>query len=205
MPVDADATSVDDTTRTLLATIRALDPDQRGQLQVALLQETVDLTKRDELTGLLNAEGFAELAGQMLARGGASPEPMQLVRIEVNQLDKIEQTYGPKVAEEVVRQVANALRETFRASDLLGRLGLDEFVALCRGSASREIFTRRADAEIAKATADLDAPVRASIGVVRATGSTPIANLLDNGLSALRRGRVEDAYRNAGLDSAIGR
>lgn len=202
--MNADARRVDDTTRTLLATIQGLDPDQRGQLQAALMQETVDLTKRDELTGLLNAEGFVELAGQMLA-SGPSPEPMQLVRIEVNQLDKIEQTYGPKVAQDVERRVADGLRVTFRSSDLLGRLGPNEFVALCRGTASREIFARRADDEIAKATADIDAPVRASVGVVRATGSTPIASLLDNGLSALRRGRVEDAYRKVGLSGVIGR
>jgi diguanylate cyclase (GGDEF)-like protein len=84
----------------------------------------------DELTGLHNRRGFISLAEQHLkltSRQGVRPT---LIFIDVDNLKYINDNFGHREGDYALQQVAGLLRECFRESDIIGRLGGDEFCVL---------------------------------------------------------------------------
>jgi two-component system, cell cycle response regulator len=84
----------------------------------------------DELTQLNNRRGFFELARQTLKIAKREHHAMALFFIDLNGLKQINDTLGHLAGDEALRTAAEILRETFRDSDILARIGGDEFVAL---------------------------------------------------------------------------
>jgi diguanylate cyclase (GGDEF)-like protein len=95
--------------------------DQREQLA------TLSLT--DSLTGLPNRRAFVTRFPQMLGlaeRGHASA----LVLLDVDRFKSINDRYGHGVGDQVLRALAQSLKELTRRADLAARLGGDEFAVL---------------------------------------------------------------------------
>jgi two-component system cell cycle response regulator len=94
------------------------------------LQKTLQtLTLIDDLTGLHNRRGFLALAEQQLRlilRKGAA----LLVYLDLDNLKSINDTHGHLVGNRALIDTGNILRACFRQSDILGRLGGDEFCVL---------------------------------------------------------------------------
>lgn len=84
----------------------------------------------DELTQLNNRRGFFELARQTLKIAKREHHAMALFFIDLNGLKVVNDTLGHLAGDEALRDAAEILRETFRDSDILARIGGDEFVAL---------------------------------------------------------------------------
>src|SRR5688500_1135440 len=84
----------------------------------------------DELTQLNNRRGFFELARQTLKIAKREHYSMGLFFIDLNGLKQINDNLGHLAGDEALRDAADMLRETFRDSDILARIGGDEFVAL---------------------------------------------------------------------------
>lgn len=93
------------------------------------------LSLTDGLTGLYNRRGFVTLSEQQLKVARHSQRGLILVYADLDRLKYINDTFGHAVGDEALVRTAEILERTFRASDILGRIGGDEFAALAiRGS-----------------------------------------------------------------------
>lgn len=99
---------------------------ERHRLFVALRR----LALIDELTGLYNRRGFAELGEQHLRLARRAGRSVALVYLDVDRFKTINDSLGHHVGDRALLRVADILRATFRRSDILARVGGDEFVVL---------------------------------------------------------------------------
>jgi len=93
-----------------------------------LEREIRDLSLRDELTKLYNRRGFyllAEQALQVARRGKAS---MSVLFIDLDNLKLINDTQGHEIGSAFLCEAAAFLKDCFRRTDVIGRIGGDEFV-----------------------------------------------------------------------------
>lgn len=104
-------------------------------------EQLQNLSLIDELTGLRNRRGFFELAQQTLKLAKREQYEMALFFMDLNGLKAINDTLGHLVGDRALRDVSSVLRETFRGSDILARIGGDEFVALAHVHSARDIET----------------------------------------------------------------
>ena len=87
-----------------------------------------DLSLRDELTKLYNRRGFYVLAEQAFNLAQRSHIQFSVVFIDLNNLKQINDTLGHDVGSAFLCEVAELLRESFRTTDVIGRIGGDEIV-----------------------------------------------------------------------------
>lgn len=78
------------------------------------------LARTDDLTGIRNARAFHEAAGAEIERARRYQHPFSVAVVDL----------GNRVGDEVVRAAAAALRGALRTTDIVARLGRDEFIAL---------------------------------------------------------------------------
>ena len=100
---------------------------------------------RDELTGLYNRRGFHTIVERQARLADRTGTPFWLLFADVDSLKVINDTYGHKEGDQAIIDAAQVLRETFRDSDLIARIGGDEFVVLAveADSAGAERMTAR--------------------------------------------------------------
>ena len=106
--------------------------------------------RQDPLTGLLNHQAFSEELEDELARAKRYDHCLTLVVLDVDRFKEINDTYGHREGDAVLRRVADVLRETTRRSDLSGRMGGDEFaIALVETDATHaRAFVSRLEAAL---------------------------------------------------------
>ena len=78
------------------------------------------LARIDDLTGVRNARAFHEAAAAEIERARRYQHPFSVAVVDL----------GNRVGDDLVRSAAAALRNALRATDLVARLGRDEFIAL---------------------------------------------------------------------------
>jgi diguanylate cyclase (GGDEF)-like protein len=93
-----------------------------------------DLVLLDELTGLHNRRGFVTLATQDLAVARRAKKPLFVAFGDLDDLKGINDNLGHAEGDTALRDVAGILRRTFRESDLIARIGGDEFAVLVRSA-----------------------------------------------------------------------
>jgi len=96
--------------------------------------EIRDLSLRDGLTGLYNLKGFTLLAEQALRMAQRSQLPVSVLFVDLDNLKRINDTFGHETGSAFLVETANLLRATFRETDVIGRVGGDEFAVVCQGS-----------------------------------------------------------------------
>ena len=84
----------------------------------------------DALTGLFNRRGFEAVAAQQLRTAEHSTKASFLFYFDMNDFKAINDTWGHAAGDEALVKMAEVLRQTFRQTDVIGRMGGDEFVAL---------------------------------------------------------------------------
>ena len=97
--------------------------------------------ERDALTGVANQDAFQRIVERALAGG-----QMQgcLILVDVDRMKEINEQYGSKTGDSVLRTIANVLQENFRCGDGIGRLEEDTFGIWVEGlSADRVSGIRR--------------------------------------------------------------
>ena len=99
---------------------------ERHRLQSALRR----MALLDPLTGLFNRLGFELLAPQQLHLAERRNLPNCLLMIDINGMKQINDRRGHAAGDRALRGVGEIL-QTFRTSDIQGRIGGDEFVVLC--------------------------------------------------------------------------
>lgn len=90
-------------------------------------QEIRDLSLRDELTGLYNLRGFNLLGEQSLRLAHRLHAPFSVLFIDVDNLKRINDTLGHAAGSELLIETAELLKTNFRETDVIARVGGDEF------------------------------------------------------------------------------
>jgi diguanylate cyclase (GGDEF)-like protein len=113
-------------------------------------EELLVLSLNDELTGLYNRRGFFTLAEQKLKAANRIKKGMLLLFADVDDLKVINDTFGHLEGDQALIDTANILKETFRESDIIARIGGDEFVILAieTSDSSAETLNIRLQANI---------------------------------------------------------
>lgn len=93
-------------------------------------EELFALSLMDDLTGLYNRRGFFALAQQQLKVAHRMEKEMHLLFIDLDDLKQINDNLGHHEGDLAIIGVAKILKNTFRESDILARIGGDEFVIL---------------------------------------------------------------------------
>jgi diguanylate cyclase (GGDEF)-like protein/PAS domain S-box-containing protein len=94
------------------------------QREVRRLEE---LTLRDELTGLFNRRGLDVMLPEQAKRSKRSGRPVIVVYGDIDRFKLLNDTHGHERGDAVLVAVAEALRTAFRETDLIARIGGDEF------------------------------------------------------------------------------
>ena len=84
----------------------------------------------DEKTGLLNASSWQTLASSELHRAERHGMELGLLMVDLDHFKLVNDRYGHLIGDQVLRAVADAMREEVRDYDLCGRFGGEEFVLL---------------------------------------------------------------------------
>jgi diguanylate cyclase (GGDEF)-like protein len=126
----------------------------------------------DELTNVLNRRGFMETARLMVERFEKKGDPLSVLVFDLDHFKKINDQFGHGVGDDTLRLFAMIAGLNLRASDVLGRLGGEEFVAILPGAANDvAIAAERVRAAFAAAGATVaERPVNATVSIGVASG-----------------------------------
>jgi diguanylate cyclase (GGDEF)-like protein len=97
---------------------------------IRLFKKTEWYATYDALTNLYNRRTFEELLQKQLARSKRTQAPFALSIVDIDHFKKFNDTYGHEVGDEVLRQVANCLKDSVRINDVVARYGGEEFVVI---------------------------------------------------------------------------
>lgn len=89
--------------------------------------EVRNLSMTDDLTGLYNRRGFLALTEQQQKMARRTNNSFSLVYADMDGLKQINDTFGHQEGSESLRKIAEILKKSFRDSDIVSRLGGDEF------------------------------------------------------------------------------
>ncbi|MFN2488472.1 MAG: GGDEF domain-containing protein [Actinomycetota bacterium] len=134
-------------------------------LKQALEQER-RLARTDPLTKVANARHFYEVAALELSRARRYGRGLTLAYVDVDDFKLLNDDYGHSVGDATLCVIAKALSDSVRVTDVVARVGGDEFVVLFSetGEETAEIAVRRAHGQLLAALERSDHPVTVSIG-----------------------------------------
>lgn len=157
-----------------------------------LESEMRKLATTDTLTGLLNRGAMITRAAQLHQLAQRESQPLVMLMVDVDFFKKINDQYGHGAGDNVLRELGVTLKENTRGSDLVGRIGGEEFLFCMFGATLEEatFFTERIHAALRDKVFDYDGQsfyVTASIGVAHMSPEsvTPLETLLHRADKAL--------------------
>lgn len=147
--------------------VTAFQPLIAFVLRDAELRRRLALTATtDSLTGLPNRRAFDEQATRALKAAERYGTTLALLIMDMSGFKAINDAYGHRVGDMVLKDVAAALSAVPRGGDFVYRWGGDEFAALLRNVDADEAHrVARRFAEVVSQVESVDAPVRINVGV----------------------------------------
>jgi diguanylate cyclase (GGDEF)-like protein/PAS domain S-box-containing protein len=121
----------------LMAALREREKSNRERQKMIKRLESISLT--DDLTGLFNRRGFFTFAQQYIEVAGRKRTPLFLLYIDLDNLKRVNDSYGHHMGDNALIRMAQILRRTFRSSDVKGRMGGDEFAVFPIGTTQRSV------------------------------------------------------------------
>lgn len=186
----------------------------RHSMQVAeqRREELHQAATHDGLTGLLNRAAAFEILSRDLRRADRGAGNVVALFVDMDGLKPINDQHGHAAGDDALRLTAEALREATRASDVVARVGGDEFLVAAvlnaddRGEeASAEELAERVRASVARravAVGDGEpVPLRCTVGIALAEPGTTAEALVDEADAALLEAKQAGKDR-AGWSSA---
>ena len=104
-----------------------------------LLPQLLNMAQIDALSGIFNRRTFMETAREVLAKARQVGVPCSMALIDVDHFKAINDNNGHEVGDQVIRHVSKFLAEAGRSTDLVGRLGGDEFIILLQNPRDRAV------------------------------------------------------------------
>jgi diguanylate cyclase (GGDEF)-like protein len=153
-----------------------------------LMRELEKMASTDGLTGVFNRTYFNQEHLQAIINADKYHIPFSIVMVDVNRLKAANDMYGHEKGDEMIIKVASLLKEVCRKTDVVSRIGGDEFAALMPSTnfmqvenAVRRIRKQEEKLEMGcKRTdgkEDIIVPIRISIGVASSDETPPDAVL----------------------------
>jgi diguanylate cyclase (GGDEF)-like protein len=129
------------------------------------------LSLRDELTGLYNLRGFTLLGEQVLSLAQRSQLTCSVLFVDLDNLKEINDTWGHNAGSAVLVEMAEVLKQATRETDVVGRIGGDEFAVVCQCShVAISIAAERLEVAVAalNSEAGREFPLSLSVGYATA-------------------------------------
>jgi diguanylate cyclase (GGDEF)-like protein len=171
----------------------------------AALADLEALSERDGLTGIYNRRKLEQQLEVEVSRARRYVSNLSVLMFDIDHFKKVNDRFGHLVGDDTIRHVAKVALETLRTSDVLGRYGGEEFLALLpevglEGALVAGERVRRAIAEHPVESAGREVPVTISVGA--ATFSPALATglvLVDQADQALYRSKTAGRDRVTGF------
>jgi diguanylate cyclase (GGDEF)-like protein len=150
------------------------------------------LARTDPLTGLGNRRSFGDLAAVEISRTRRYSRSLTLAYIDVDRFREMNDRYGHATGDTVLLTVATVLQDCLRTSDVLARIGGDEFALMLpeTGLAGARIAIEKAVVRLTDAMESNDWPITFSIGVVASDAPRSLEEMLqlaDRTMYAVKR------------------
>lgn len=149
--------------------IAKLEDISRENAEKKVLMEKAS---RDSMTDLLNSEVCKNTIGKLIENGSFNKKGV-LILIDIDNFKVINDNYGHPAGDEVIKALASILISTFRTTDIVGRLGGDEFCVYMHGAMTRENIDKqilRFKDTLKKDKTTLRYHTTVSIGIMKASG-----------------------------------
>ncbi len=159
---------------------------------------------RDPLTKLANRSYFYDRFEQEIRRAARNKRPTSVAMVDIDHFKHINDDYGHAAGDFVLQRVASALRKSMRGSDLVARLGGEEFSILLPDT---PLDAARSKLEAMRAMLKSERIEIANGASVQVTISAGISAWPDDGADATRLLEVADtrmlAGKRAGRDTVV--
>ena len=175
------------------------EADLRKQMEAKVMR----LSLTDELTSLSNRRGFLMRTEQMLKLIHRMGCCAWLFYIDLDGLKQVNDTLGHEAGDRQIQSAARVLRESFRDSDILSRIGGDEFLVFAIGS---QLNPTEAEERIQQKINHHNSlrsetpPISMSIGAVRCDPATttlePLIREADTAMYRNKNRKREHALQN---------
>lgn len=169
-------------------------------LENALAHEhTKRAARTDPLTSLANRRGMEQAVAERRGR-----RPLTVMAIDVDNLKRVNDTYGHGAGDRLLLQVADVITSTSRTGDAVARFGGDEFVSVLF-DADRQDGARVAKRILAALAHPLNcrfAP-RVSIGLAEATADEELGTLVRRADAAMYEAKRAGGMRYSDLESVV--
>jgi diguanylate cyclase (GGDEF)-like protein len=171
--------------------LRSVDPDKRIAELTAALREAEariryleNLAHIDELTGILNRRGFLRELSRAASYAQRYAIPVTLVLLDLDGFKEINDRHGHPVGDAVLVQVARVMVSSVRGSDVVARIGGDEFALILlhadTAAAAHSMIGLQQRLGRARVSVDDGAiQIEASIGLAPLTGDAPVEDILE--------------------------
>jgi diguanylate cyclase (GGDEF)-like protein len=137
-----------------------------------LRQALAHLARTDSLTGLINRRGFDEALEREHARRRRGGPPWAVLLVDIDHFKRVNDSWGHQAGDETLRLLGELLKSSFRASDLVGRIGGEEFAVLLADCGPDEAAGRaRGLVDTVRTRAGhWDHPITVSVGLAADSG-----------------------------------
>ncbi len=153
----------------------------------------------DELTGLLNRRGVLQAAQELIAQQAQKGEAISALMFDLDHFKSINDKFGHDIGDKALHLFAATASVSMRGSDILGRFGGEEFVALLPGNLTdAKVVAERVRSAFEAAgitVAGLDIRATVSIGAASGQPETDIIALLAAADAALYRAKANGRNR----------
>ena len=95
-----------------------------------LYNKIEQISVTDELTALFNRRGFFQLGEREFERALRFGRPLAALMLDIDHFKRVNDTYGHPVGDQVLRALADCVRQNTRGIDVAGRYGGEEFTLL---------------------------------------------------------------------------
>lgn len=140
-----------------------------------------NLSRRDHLTGAFNRRAFEELAQREVDRSKRYGRPISLAFMDLDNFKAINDQYGHDTGDELLAVVASTLVGTVRTSDIVARIGGDEFAIVMPETSADQAHAalEKTRSAVSDRMAEHAWNVTFSIGVVSTTeGASQLSTLM---------------------------
>jgi diguanylate cyclase (GGDEF)-like protein len=160
----------------------------------------------DPLTNLLNRRGFFEACAEMMRKRQQAKQPVSVLAFDLDYFKKINDAHGHHTGDATLHLFASVAKKTLRASDAVGRLGGEEFIALLPSNlAEASIAAERVRLAFEKASAlpGAHATATVSIGIACGSPSAKVDELIARADTALYRAKANGRNRVEAAEEAV--
>ena len=119
----------------IVTTFEDIDKEKR---EVLVAHEKL---KWDAFTELYNKQSFEAEIFRLLAKNNGGTDI--LILFDLDHFKDVNDTYGHREGDRIIRESAGILKNSFRGGDLIGRIGGDEFGVFCRNCSDPKLISER--------------------------------------------------------------